>query len=56
MKGNIDRLLLASRDPKLVVSESRAIAKVDVYSDDLKKSEYVNLIWDGSYSGYSDRI
>jgi replicative DNA helicase len=56
MRGNIDRLLIVSRDPKLIMSESKAIAKIDVYSDDLKKSEHINLIWDGSYCGYSDRI
>lgn len=56
MKGNIDRLLIVSRDPKLIMSESKAIAKIDVYSDDLKNSDHINLIWDGSYCGYSDRI
>ncbi|MDO9182316.1 MAG: DnaB-like helicase C-terminal domain-containing protein [Bacteriovorax sp.] len=56
MKGYFDRLLIVSRDPKLIVSESKAIAKIDVYSDDLKKADYVNLIWDGSYCGFSDRI
>ena len=56
MKGCVDRLILVSRDSKLLISRSLAITKIDVYADLMKKSEHVNLVWDGSYCGYTDRI
>ena len=56
MKESVDRLLIISRDSNSVVSESIAVAKIEVYSDLLQKPEKINLVWNGSYRGYSDRI
>ena len=56
MKESVDKLLIVSRDSNSVVSESIAIAKIEVYTDLLKKADHVNLIWNSSYRGHSDRI
>ena len=56
MKGHFDKLLLVSRDPKLSLSDSKKIARIDVYSDEIASPQKVNLVWDGSYCGYSESL
>ena len=56
IKGNFDKLLIVSRDPKLNISDSKKITKINVYTSDHKQSEHINLVWDSSYCGYSDSL
>ncbi|OUR93578.1 hypothetical protein A9Q84_19105 [Halobacteriovorax marinus] len=56
MKDHLDNLLIVSRKPELKLSERKGIAKIDVYSKGSNQYEHINLIWDGSYCGYSDTL
>lgn len=55
-QDHFDKLLIISCDPNLIISDTKKLAKINVYSNDLKKSEDLNLVWDDSYCGYSDSL
>lgn len=56
MPAYVDKLLIVSSAEALPVNAGKKIANVEVYSDELQSSDLINLIWNGSYCGYSDKL
>lgn len=55
-KGFYDKLLIVSQDPKMTLSSSRRIANIDVYTQSQNSFNHLNLVWDGTYCGYSEAL
>ncbi len=56
MVGHVDKLLIVSREGNGSLAGGKGIVNIHVYNDDLKSSDHINLVWDGTYCGYSDSL
>jgi replicative DNA helicase len=56
IKDKYDKLLAVSQNPNLHLSESKKIANIDVYNRSKETISNINLVWDGTYCGYTDTL